>query len=206
MFGHSSGFRDRASVYPAVEERVTWEMSSKMDPAAWRDVDSATERPRRLPQPGEDQMSEAMQEAPLVLRRTYEAPRERVFRAWTEPKQLERWYAGADWTVSITESALREGGHRRAEFGPTDGTMRFVEVAVYEAIEPPSRLVFTTTLTQDDELLAETRCTVEFIDLGAETELVMTETGYPTERREERVQGWGETLDALSGAVATRTY
>lgn len=138
----------------------------------------------------------------LVLRRSYPAPRERVFRAWTDAKELERWYTpGDDWKVRVTELSLRPGGRYRVEFGPRDASLPYVELGVYETIDPPSHLVFRTTLTLGGELLAETRCTIDFTDRGESTDLVLTETGFPAATRQDRMRGWGETLDNLSSAL-----
>ena len=138
----------------------------------------------------------------LVLRRSYPAARERVFRAWTDQKELEKWYTPGDgsWSVRVTEFALRVGGQYRVEFGPP-GQTPYVETSVYEKINPPSQLVFRTRLTSGDELLAETHCTVDFIERGDSTDLVMTETGFPSEVRNDRMRGWGETLHHLFAAL-----
>ncbi len=137
----------------------------------------------------------------LVLRRTYPAPRERVFRAWTDEKELEKWYTPGDgWSVHVTEFSLRVGGQYRVEFGPP-GAVPYVETGVYETIDPPSQLVFRTRLTYGDTLLAETHCTIDFIDRGDTTDLVMTETGFPIESRDDRMRGWSETLDHLFAAL-----
>ncbi len=139
---------------------------------------------------------------PLVLRRTYPAPRERVFRAWTDERELEKWYTPGDdtWSVRVTEFTLRVGGQFQVEFGPP-GEVPYVETSVYEKIDPPALLVFRTRLTNGENLIAETHCTIDFIDRGATTDLVMTETGFPIESRNDRMRGWGETLDHLFGAL-----
>lgn len=143
-----------------------------------------------------------MSEDSLVLHRTYEAPRERVFAAWTDAKQLERWYT-PDITAPVVIASLdfQVGGGYRVEFGAAAGDAPYIETGSYLVIAPPSQLVFTTVLEKDGTILAETHCTLEFIDRGARTDLVMTETGYPGEVKEDRRAGWGRTLDNLVGAL-----
>lgn len=83
------------------------------------------------------------------------------------------------------------------EFGDGDGAP-YVETAVYEEIDAPRRLVFSTELRRERVLIAATRCTVDFFELSSDrTEVVMTETGYDPARRDDREAGWGRTLDHL---------
>lgn len=132
-----------------------------------------------------------------MVRRVYDAPRERVFAAWGDRAQLERWYTPEDDSaVRIAELDFRVGGRCRAEFGPA-GETPYVELLQYREIDPPARLAFTTVLTRGDERIAETSCLVEFIDRDGSTELVMTEYGFDPAFRVEREAGWGRTLDHL---------
>jgi uncharacterized protein YndB with AHSA1/START domain len=135
----------------------------------------------------------------LVLRRTYNATREQVFEAWTRPDLLARWYTpGEGWTVSVPELDARVGGRYRVLFGPP-GESPYEESGEYLEVAPGSRLAFTSSLRRDGELLAETRCRVEFLDVDGGTEVVVTEEGFAPEHMEARRQGWGETLDHLDG-------
>ena len=137
-------------------------------------------------------------QSPLVVRRRFAAPRERVFAAWTDRAQLERWYTPEDDSpVVIAEFDFRVGGHCRAEFGPP-GELPYVEIAEYREIDPPARLAFTTVLTRGDLRIAETTCVLEFVDLGGSTELVMTERGFDEAMRDDRAGGWGRTLDHIA--------
>jgi uncharacterized protein YndB with AHSA1/START domain len=147
-------------------------------------------------------MPEPQTSAPaLILRRTYRAPRERVFRAWLDKADLERWYTPGDgWTVTVGEHTPEVGGTSCVTFGAA-GELPYVEVATFLEISPPQRLRFTTHLTHGDALIADTECTVDFIDRGTATDLVLTETGYPPEDRADRERGWGETLDHLYAIV-----
>jgi uncharacterized protein YndB with AHSA1/START domain len=136
-------------------------------------------------------------QAPLVVRRRYNAPRERVFAAWADRAQLERWYTPEeDSAVVVAAFDFRGGGRSRVEFGPV-GEPPYVEVAEYLAIEPPARLAFTTVPTRAEEQIAATSCVIDFFDLGESTELVMTERSFGEAVRADRADGWGRTLDHL---------
>jgi uncharacterized protein YndB with AHSA1/START domain len=130
----------------------------------------------------------------LHLRRTYDASRERVFRAWTERAELEQWYTPADGHVlEILELDVRPGGTARFAFG-FPGEEPYVETNVYREIVPPERLAFTMTLSHGGEVMSTTEVLVELFDRGGRTEVVITDRG-PGAREHE--QGWGPTLDHL---------
>lgn len=147
-------------------------------------------------------MTETIDSNRLVLRRTYGARRERVFRAWLDRDDLNRWYTPGDgWEVEVGEHTPEVGGTSTVKFGPGGGTEKYVEVATYLVIKPPSLLRFTTHLRQGERVIAETDCTVEFFDRDGSTEVVMTETGYPAEEMADRERGWTETLSHLHAVV-----
>lgn len=136
----------------------------------------------------------------LTLRRIYDAPPERVFRAWTEPAELERWNSPADgWTIRVLEVDLRVGGHYRAAFGPP-GEEPYIETDEYREIVRPKRLVFTETISRGGKVLTQTLCTVEFIDLGGRTEVVLTDQGIGAEVHR---GGWTRALDHLAQVLVS---
>jgi uncharacterized protein YndB with AHSA1/START domain len=136
---------------------------------------------------------------PLVLTRVYRAPIERVFRAWIEKADLERWYT-PEGVVAVEHLDVRPGGSYRVKFGP-EGQDPYFETGTYEQIDPPRLLQFRARLERAGALIADTHCTVRFRDLGGSTEVTMTETGFPESAREDRRGGWGRTLDHLFPVV-----
>ena len=142
-------------------------------------------------------------EAPPAVRltRTIRASRQRVFRAWTDPELLMRWFITPDDEMRIIELDLRAGGRYRLE-----GTVRARPWAVwgtYREVVPPSRLVYTWTWDNDsnlgEPLGKDTLVTVEFLERGAETEVVVTHEKLATERaRTEHANGWVECLDRVA--------
>jgi uncharacterized protein YndB with AHSA1/START domain len=135
------------------------------------------------------------------LRRRYRATRERLFRAFTDAEDLRAWYAPvAGWVVSHAEVDARPGGTYHLEFGPPGGDP-VVEKARFVEFDPPSRLVIELGLSGK---IAEesTRVTVEFIDHGDETEVVVREAGYSSEEVARMHQGgWTTMLEQLAGVV-----
>src|SRR5436309_16019127 len=88
-------------------------------------------------------MAPAPQTAPVTVRlqRTFQAPREKVFQAWTRPEDLKRWSAPGDLTTPIAEVDLRVGGRHRIDMRAPDGTLPPV-TGTYRDVAPPTRLAY----------------------------------------------------------------
>jgi len=137
-------------------------------------------------------------EATLVLTRTFAAPREEVFRAWTDPEALKKWWAaGPGFTTPIAEVDLRVGGRYRLGMKAPDQELPYVVGGTYRAIHRPARLVYTWVWEGTDG--PETLVTVEFRTLGSSTEVILTHEFFPTdEARKGHEMGWGSCLDGLA--------
>lgn len=138
------------------------------------------------------------QEFSLELKRRFAAPREKVFRAWTDPEAVKQWHASGEYQTHIAELDLRVGGRYRFEFKQlSDGTLIPVW-GTYREVRPPERLVYTWTVEKPDMNMGETVVTVEFLDRGKETEVVLRHELFPNaEVREEHKQGWNSCFDRL---------
>ena len=110
----------------------------------------------------------ASQTYSLQLKRTFPAPREKVWKAWTTPEALKRWFAPSDeYSTPTAQVDLRVGGGYRIEIYAPDGTPHIV-VGNYEEIQAPEKLVFT--LSWEGGPVQNTRVTVDFHEQGEETE------------------------------------
>ena len=83
----------------------------------------------------------------LVLTRIINAPREKVFRAWTEPELLKQWFAPLPWTTPAAEVALRPGGANLIVMRSPDGN-DMPNRGVYLEVVKNQRLVFTNAYTK----------------------------------------------------------
>ena len=107
-------------------------------------------------------MEQSTVENAVNVRRTFAAPRERVFRAWTEPEALKQWFAPTDaHTTPVAEVDLRPGGSYRIDMHSPGGDV-FQVSGVYQEISLPERLVFTWKWRESGIEPAETLVTVEF--------------------------------------------
>jgi uncharacterized protein YndB with AHSA1/START domain len=85
--------------------------------------------------------------------RSFAAPRERVFRAFTEPEHVQRWMLGPDgWTMPVCEMDLRVGGGWRCVWRNGDGD-EFTLQGVFREIERPARIVYTESMMGSSEAL-----------------------------------------------------
>lgn len=141
----------------------------------------------------------------LWLRRTYKAPIHRVFQAWIDGKDLERWFTpNPDWPARVSDLDVRIHGGFVAAFG-APGETPWIERVQYLDIDPPRRLLLQGVMRHDGNFVVCTRYTIDLADLGDATELTLVETGAPKETAEDRAGGWGGTLDNLGrllGGVA----
>jgi uncharacterized protein YndB with AHSA1/START domain len=93
------------------------------------------------------------------------------------------------------ELDLRVGGKYRIHMRAPDGAEHHA-VGVYREIDPPNKLVFTWSWEGGD--MNDTLVTVEFLDRGATTELVLTHELFPNdEARKQHAAGWNAALDKL---------
>ena len=133
----------------------------------------------------------------LVLRRTFTASRQRVFRAWITPRALEHWLRPRGMGVTVSQLEARVGGSFR--FDLEDGSSI---VGTYLQIVPPEKLVFTWSgrVTQG----RETVVTLDFLDQGAVTEVVLTHEHLDTPERRARAEGgWPSLFDALAEVLSS---
>lgn len=146
---------------------------------------------------------EEKDDSTLALSRSYNAPVARVFKAWTDPEDLRRWYAPVDgWTVSKAEVDLRVGGGYHLEFGPPDGE-QVVEKGHYEEIVEGSLLVFRISVEGQNTDEA-TRVRVEFVESAGRAEVTIVESKYSSKAaRDMHAKGWSHCLDLLTSVVET---
>ena len=136
----------------------------------------------------------------LEVRRTFAAPPERVFAAWTTPEELKRWAGPGQMECPVTEVDLRVGGRFRIHMRAPNGSEHRV-IGTYREIDPPRRLVYTWT-AETDPVVADTVVTVEFHDRGGKTEVVLRHEGLPNEDKRNRHEaGWTGCLEKLATIV-----
>ena len=141
----------------------------------------------------------------VVVRRRYDAPIERVYRAWTDAALLQRWYVPGDarWKAKILAHDFRVGGTKRITFGPPEET--FAEDCLYVDIVPNRRICYAMVIARGNTRITASMVTVELTARDGACEVQVTDQiaildGGDTAKDRER--GWGETLGKLPAAIA----
>ena len=134
----------------------------------------------------------------LIIKRTFDASRERVFEAWTKPELLKEWFAPAETHhVPIATIDYRVGGTYRFGIQSKENGKLSVAKGLYREIRPPEKLVFTWTWEGQESL--DTLVTIEFRELGKATEVMLKHESFPDpETRNTHSAGWDGCLDRLA--------
>ena len=125
----------------------------------------------------------------IVLSRVIAAPRERVFQAWTDPKQIVQWFGPNGFKVESLECDIRPGGRWRFIYTGPDGT-RYDNRMVFLRIEPP-RLIEMEHGSDKDNDPARFHTIVTF-DTQSDGKTVLTMRQlHPTKEQREATIGFG---------------
>jgi uncharacterized protein YndB with AHSA1/START domain len=142
----------------------------------------------------------------LVMTRIFDAPREVVFKAWTDPERVKLWWGPKGFTNPVCELDVRPGGAMRIHMRAPDGVV-YPMTGVFNEIVEPERLVFTSgALDAKGNPLFEVLTTVTFAEYGGKTKLtlhakVMMATAAAAPRLAGMEMGWSQTLDRLAEYV-----
>lgn len=137
------------------------------------------------------------------IERTYDAPAEDVFDAWTSEEVISRWFRPmAGWREAEAEVDLRVGGTVRVVMRTPDGEPVRAG-GEYTLIERPHRLAFTWTF--EDDPSNEQMIELEFTERdGATTVLFVNSNISGRERRDSQYDGWSTCLDEMGRVLASK--
>ena len=155
----------------------------------------------------------ATTEQELVIERVFDAPLELVWKAWTEPEHMMRWWGPKGYTAPACEIDFRVGGKYFNCMRSPEG-QDYWSTGVYREIVPLERIVATDSFADEHgnvvpathygmtaEMPLEMLVTVTFEDLGGKTKLTLRHAGLPAEMRTDAGQGWSESLDKLAQSL-----
>ncbi|HEY2120528.1 MAG TPA: SRPBCC domain-containing protein [Candidatus Acidoferrum sp.] len=154
---------------------------------------------------GEELMAASVKE--LVLTREFPARREVVFKAWTDPKQMAKWWVPRGFTNPLCELDVRPGGKIRIDMHAPFGTV-YPMTGEFNEVVPPERLVFTCWAQFDEcgNAQLETVNTVMFAEHNGRTKItlharVSKATAASAMAVAGMEQGWTESLVRLEELV-----
>ena len=137
----------------------------------------------------------------LRLDRHYDAAPEEVWRAWTKPEEMKRWWGpGKNDVVHLAESDVRVGGCFSVAFRSDSDEVLEVS-GVYSEVVPNRKLVFTWAWKSAPE--QESRVTVTFEPSGGGTDLTLLhEQFFDAGARDAHEEGWSNALAKIDAVIA----
>jgi uncharacterized protein YndB with AHSA1/START domain len=140
----------------------------------------------------------------IAITRIFEAPRERLWREWTEPERFADWFGGPECLIPLDTMSMdvRPGGSWRATMLCDDGQREIQWHGEYREVVEPERLVLTFSDQPGDD--AFELVTVVLADLGdSRTEMRFEQRGErPPEAYERTKAGWSKFFDRVAERLA----
>jgi uncharacterized protein YndB with AHSA1/START domain len=160
-----------------------------------------------------------VEEGTVVIERVFDAPRELVWKAWSDPQMAMRWWGPEGFTAPAAEIDFRVGGKMLlAMQSPDFNEGRPIwSTGTYREIVPLERIVVTDSFADEkgtvvpatyygmpDNFPLEMLVTVTFEDVDGKTKMTLRHEGLPAgEMREGAGTGWNESFDKLADSLAT---
>jgi uncharacterized protein YndB with AHSA1/START domain len=140
-------------------------------------------------------------ETTLQIERTFQAPAQAVFDAWTSEEVMRRWFHGEHvWETPVAEVDLRVGGAVRVVMRDTDGD-EHGGGGHYTVVDRPHRLAFTWTWDRDDED-RETLIEIAFVEAGGSTTVTFTHSNLrDAASARDHESGWNRCFDNLAATL-----
>ena len=145
----------------------------------------------------------------VTLTRIFDAPRDMVWKAWTDPTMLARWWGPKGFTNPVCEADVRVGGKILIHMQAPDGTVHPM-TGTFDEIAEPECLVFRAVpVDRNGVALLESLTTVTFHDLGGKTKVIVHASAAPlqpigAEMLKGMDMGWSQSLERLAQLVAQR--
>lgn len=140
----------------------------------------------------------------VKIERIVDAPRNLVFKMWSEPDHFRKWAAPSGFTVDSLEMEFRVGGLYRVCLRSPEGEDWWVRGRYREIVEPERFSLTNAWENKDGSTGTETLLTVTFEDLGDQTKVTLHQAEFQSvESRDGNATGWSETLDRLPEYLAT---
>lgn len=142
----------------------------------------------------------------LTLTREYDAPRDLVFKAWTDKELISKWWGPNGFTTPVAELDVQPGGAIDIVMEDVEGLIekgsRYPMSGKFQEIVEPEKLVFTSSPIVNDKPIMDTIVTVTFDDVQGKTKLtVHIEVTRTTPEAEMPLKGmemgWNQQLDKL---------
>ena len=146
--------------------------------------------------------SQSASDRTLVIERTFAAPPDRVFKAWTDPAMLAKWWGPEGFKTPEYKMDVRPGGQYRTTMVSPTGESHTAS-GVYREVVPPHRLVFTWAWEENGKRGYETEVTVILEAAGKGTKMRFVQEVFDSaEQRDNHDQGWTSSFNDLARILA----
>ena len=163
---------------------------------------------------GETESTQRSARDELIITRIFDAPRELVWQAWTDPEHIRRWWGPKDFTAPACRIDFRVGGKYLFCMRSPDGK-DYWSTGVYREIVPLERIVCTDSFADEQgnvvpatyygmspDFPLEMLVTVTFEDQAGKTKMTLKHSGLPAgEMSEQTGAGWNESFDKLAASL-----
>lgn len=148
----------------------------------------------------------------LVITRIFDAPRELVWHAWTDPEHAKRWWGPKNFTAPHIDIDLRVGGKYLFCMRGPDGK-DYWSTGTYREIIPYEKLVCTDSFSDENGNIVsaeaygmkgmplELLVTITFEEHQGKTKMTLRHAGFTGEMKEMASAGWGESFDKLAESL-----
>ena len=146
----------------------------------------------------------------IVIERKFDLPATAVWKAWTDPVSLKKWWGPKDFICSYSSIDLRAGGTYLNCMVSPKGE-EFWSTGVYIEVSPYNRLVFTNSFSDDEGKIVPASAlnmpgdwplqlliTLGFEEDGDQTIMYLRQKGVPAEMHAVRLGGWNQSFDKLA--------
>ena len=146
----------------------------------------------------------ALSDRVLVITRVFDAPRDLVFKAWTDRDHLSQWFGPRGFTMTMCQMDQRPGGTYRFGMRSTEGSDHWLK-GVYKEIIEPEKLAFTYAWTdaEGNPTRPETLVVLTFDDEQGKTRFTLHHSVFESVTAcDMHRQGWTSSLDRLAEILA----
>jgi uncharacterized protein YndB with AHSA1/START domain len=194
---------DVVQTYTIIDPAAAWMISGA--PEGWRSTLEKLEKEVVRMQGGAQTGLRSVVHATFHLKRTYDAPVARVWRALTDESAKQKWFGGSpgQWELLERQMDVRVGGREHVKGRWQAGVVSTFD-AIYHDVIPNERLVYSYEMHLDDKKISVSLATMQLQVEGAKTTLMVTEQGAFLDGYDDagsREHGTGYLLDALGASL-----